>query len=285
MTPLSVTSWHHSDLVAELLSLLQFRIGDFVLVGAYARDIVCTGLAGLERSMPRTHDIDIAIGVARDGDYESLVSQLEGHRFRSRMRFCLSEHPEVPIDVIPYGPGVADPENISLDADRALDATGMAEAAACALPVAVNPSVVLRVPPLHALLALKFIAYGLRIEFGDQKDARDADLLLDATCRGPVGEEDCFAHADVAPTRYDFDQEMIGPWLAGVRLRRDMGEVVTQRVLAVLEDERLPGVMTRATDRRLSAPTSAERRGHLAAFADGLTTVGHIDLQSWPPAV
>lgn len=179
MSTISILSWRDDDIRLLFLKELQQRIGDFILVGAHARDLVCRDIVGLPREMPRTSDLDIAISILAHGsDYEDRVATLDGGRFASPMRFAIPESSglpdsaRVPIDVIPYGSGVADPENIPLDSGRSLDATGMAEAAACSITVRVHERLEVRVPPLHALIALKLIAYGLRAAFGEYKDAR-----------------------------------------------------------------------------------------------------------------
>lgn len=52
--------WPDDDLRVMLLTELHDRIGEFLLVGAHARDIVCTDIVGLSRAMPTTNDLDVA---------------------------------------------------------------------------------------------------------------------------------------------------------------------------------------------------------------------------------
>lgn len=289
MSQISVTPWPRDDARAVILIELRRRIGEFMLVGAHARDIVCRDVVGLDRGMPSTSDLDVAVAISTSGpDYAQRVSGLEGRGTSSRMRFTIPDEAGVPgasstpIDVIPYGPGVLDPANIPLDAERSLDATGMAEAASCAVAVQVRSDLVVSIPPLHALMALKLLAYGLRVTLGELKDARDLDLLLDATSRSPLAEDDCYAHASAAPAELDFDLDLIGPWLAGARAHRDFGEPITRRILASCTTALAGHVAGRpyagvgAADRQL-------REAQLEAFVLGAGADPIPDLEPWPP--
>lgn len=290
MSPICPQQWSDTDLRLLFLTELTACIGDdFVLVGAHARDVVCTDVVGLSRAMPSTADLDIAVAIpARGTRYADRVSGLEPTR--SHTRFLLPEgsavpdRKRVPIDVIPYGPGVADVENISLDKDRSLDATGMAEAAACSLRVQVHPDLTLRIPPLHALIALKLVAYELREKLHETKDARDLDLLLDATSRSPRAEDDCYVHMDNAPADLEWDIDLVGPWLAGVRIRRDFGPSIARRVGDAARIARLPGHMIDRSNQGVAAPSPAMRTRQLAALVAGAATTEHGLLQPWPPS-
>lgn len=62
MTPISV-HFSRPDLAPplEILRGLNDNVGDYVLVGAYARNVVCLGLAELNYPVRATHDVDITI--------------------------------------------------------------------------------------------------------------------------------------------------------------------------------------------------------------------------------
>lgn len=161
---------------AEVLADLRARIGPYVLIGSHARDVVTRGLLGMDLTMPRTSDLDVAVAVVNTGDdYEALVSGLN-RTPGSRLQYRLPDLPDIPIDIIPFG-DLHDlqriPVGIRRDDERTLDATGLAEAARCALTVDLSGALTVRVPPVHALIALKLIAFGLRIEMHETKDARD----------------------------------------------------------------------------------------------------------------
>lgn len=123
MTPISVAfSRPEQQPPWEILQELTAHGGDYLLVGAHARNIVCFGMAEVAEAAPRTHDVDIAIAVPRgEGGLAGRVTALDGPRRTSRLTYALPSLPGVPIDVIPYGPGVADVEDIPLD--RAVPST------------------------------------------------------------------------------------------------------------------------------------------------------------------
>lgn len=275
MTPISVR-FSRPELAPplEILRGLNDTVGDYVLVGAYARNVRCLGLGGLDYQVRNTHDVDITIAVPWSEDLSSVMSGLTQSR-SSAITFTLPGVPGVPIDAIPYGPGVNDVTDVRIDRDRSLDATGMAEAARCSIPVTIHvrdaAPVTVAVPPLHAQVALKLIAYQLRVELPDFKDAGDLAVLLDATSMGALAEQDCFDHSHLFP-QLDYDHDLVGPYLAGVRIHRDFGAHLAQRVVSAVEDARLPGLMRRHRLHRPHDETPLEDR--LDALTQGLADKG-----------
>lgn len=128
---------------------------------------------------------------------------------------------------------------------------------------------------MHGQIALKLIAYGLRVELPDVKDARDLRLLLMATSSGPSGRNDCYDHGHLTPARLDFDHDLLGPYLAGARILRDFGPRIARRAQVVAQDPRLPG----HAGGGVSARFTLDMRAVFTALADGL---GDADLAADP---
>lgn len=207
-----------------------------------------------------------------EGPYRRLVQPLEGSSV-SRLQFRVPDLPEIPIDVIPYV-NLLDlreiPVGTGRDDERTLDATGMAEAAACALSVDLAGKLVLRVPPLHALIALKLLAYGLRVELGETKDARDLALLFLGSQRS---YEDCHANSYLAPSAMEHAPDRVGPWPVGVRIRREFGPAITDRIDSATRHPLLPGLLrTQARGTWPSSiPSSLDWRTLLADLRSGFS--------------
>lgn len=252
---------------------LHHQVGEYLLLGAWARDIVC-GLYDLEQQMPRTGDVDIAIAVSDIGAaYRSRVAKLDGSRARSGMRYYLPNLPEVPIDVIPYGDQLPDIENIPLGGgdDRSLDATGIAEAASCAIQVRLAQDCVVNVPPLHAMIVLKLIAYELRSKFGEWKDARDLALLLSASHDTERGRDECWGYLANAP-KHDFDNELrqLGPFIQGTRIRQNFGDKIRRRVVGAASLDTLPRHLRRENGPGVGAPMPDQWADSLRALTLGI---------------
>ncbi len=207
-----------------------------------------------------------------EGPYRRLVQPLEGSSV-SRLQFRVPDLPEIPIDVIHYV-NLLDlreiPVGTGRDDERTLDATGMAEAAACALSVDLAGKLVLRVPPLHALIALKLLAYGLRVELGETKDARDLALLFLGSQRS---YEDCHANSYLAPSAMEHAPDRVGPWPVGVRIRREFGPAITDRIDSATRHPLLPGLLrTQARGTWPSSiPSSLDWRTLLADLRSGFS--------------
>lgn len=257
----------------ELLATLAEAIGEYLLIGSYARDVVSRGVLGMTLTMPRTRDLDVAVAVRDTAEsYRRLVQPSEGSSV-SRLQFRVPDLPEIPIDVIPYV-NLLDlreiPVGTGRDDERTLDATGMAEAAACALSVDLAGKLVLRVPPLHALIALKLLAYGLRVELGETKDARDLALLFLGSQRS---YEDCHANSYLAPSAMEHAPDRVGPWPVGVRIRREFGPAITDRIDSATRHPLLPGLLrTQARGTWPSSiPSSLDWRTLLADLRSGFS--------------
>ncbi|WP_296193280.1 hypothetical protein [uncultured Microbacterium sp.] len=81
MTPISVAfSRPEQQPPWEILQELTAHVGDYLLVGAHARNIVCFGMAEVAEAAPRTHDVDIAIAVPRGEGGSRLRAEID--RFR-----------------------------------------------------------------------------------------------------------------------------------------------------------------------------------------------------------
>lgn len=260
----------HRQLPTDVLAELSRHVGDYLLIGAHARDIVCHWIAGVSRAMPRTTDLDIAIAVEDVGhDYLRRVSALEP-RGGSRLRYSVPNFPDLPVDVIPFGERLTEVEDIPVDSDRSLDATGIAEASRASIDVTLRPGVRVRVPSIEAQIALKIIAFDLRSQFHEFRDARDLGLLLDATNSGPFLET-CYDHISEAPTWVNFDVALIGPWLAGVGIAQAFPDNIRRRITRALDSKLLlPGVLRGDGATSVRAPDETLRRKQIRALVEGI---------------
>lgn len=194
-----------TELPVGVLEELDRTLDDWFLIGAFARNVVVHMAAGLPRPSD-TNDVDVAVAAVDDLAYRSIVSPLlkqGGGRIRHRVA-------NFPVDVIGYG-GVAPDDQFEDDA-TALDVTGLAEAAACAMTVRVSDALTIRCASLHAQVVLKIVAWQARGASGS-KDAQDLALLLDASHQG-LYEDDVWSDGD-AMTACDHVPDLAGPFRIG----------------------------------------------------------------------
>lgn len=207
-----------------VLGSLDADVTDWVLIGAFARDIVAHSLAGLPRAS-ETEDVDIAITVPDDAAYLTSVRRLQkqgGSRIRHRVSGFA-------VDVLPFG-DIA-PDNIFSDIGSDLDVTGLREAHASAMTVRFTAGPTIRVATLCAQTVLKLVAWGAR-GGSTQKDARDLALLVAASSAGPFG--DALWTDDEAMAAEDYDPELGGPRRLGIDARAHFNPATVTHVTEVL---------------------------------------------------
>jgi len=155
---------------------------DFFLVGAVARDLwLDTALDAAPRR--RTMDVDLAVLVTHEAQYEQLRSWLETHeQFHApaSSAFCLIHEPTgVQVDLMPFG-GIADAEGRVRIAGKGLTSisvVGLAEVLARAEPVRITDHITWQAVTLPGLVGLKLLAWDDRPEQRG-KDGTDLRLIL-----------------------------------------------------------------------------------------------------------
>lgn len=238
---------------------LSARLGDFVLVGSWARDL-CLLEAGRELGRA-TDDLDIAVATPTLDDLDRRLGDLAprgGHGVRVRCH-------DIDVDVLPFG-GVARDGIVEPDEDSSLDVTGIAEAFDHARRHVLPAGLEIRAASLPTMIALKVVAWDVRSP-GTDKDAEDLARLMDATY-GPNHLDHCYTspHAE----RWDYDVELIGPFEAGRELARTLRPSSRARVTEILTGPRRD---------RLAALMNGIRRyePQLDALTHGLTTTQEQD--------
>ena len=155
---------------------------DFFLVGAVARDLwLDTALDAAPRR--RTMDVDLAVLIRHEAEYEQLRAWLVAHeQFHApaSSTFCLIHEPTgVQVDLMPFG-GLADAEGRVRVAGKGLTSisvVGLAEVLARAAPVRITDQITWQVVTLPGLVGLKLLAWDDRPEQRG-KDGTDLRLIL-----------------------------------------------------------------------------------------------------------
>lgn len=161
---------------------LQYLGLDFFLVGAVARDLwLDTALEAAPRR--RTMDVDLAVLIRHEAEYEQLRNWLVAHeQFHApaSSAFCLIHEPTgVPVDLMPFG-GLADAEGRVRVAGQGLTSisvVGLAEVLARAEPVRITDQITWQAITLPGLVGLKLLAWDDRPEQRG-KDGTDLRLIL-----------------------------------------------------------------------------------------------------------
>ena len=172
-------------IVSSLLAEDRHR---FVLIGATVPQLLLD-LAEDRRPMSRpTRDIDATVEVANWPDFERIVARLREKGFQpSRTPHRLTFAGEVSLDLLPYGAGIIDDNQIPWrDTEKMMSAIGLEEAFQNAASVKIAPGLSVLVATIPSLVLLKIAAYTDR----PQERARD---LVDMVY--------CFAHYDAEQNR------------------------------------------------------------------------------------
>lgn len=240
----------------NVLARLDDLIGDYLLVGARARDLITYCIAGLPLGRA-TLDVDISVAVRDHAELSELMSTLRTGR-RKGVRFSVGK---MPVDLLPYG-NIASRGIVEPDEGVFLDVTGMCEARATALAITVAKNQCVNCASLAAILLLKLVAWDVRRSYSG-KDAQDLAILLDASHSG-LYEEHCWGDDGAL---YDYDPFLVGPYLQGRAIAGDFTEASASRILPLLSDrqqrERLVARMP---------PALAPRSEQLKALAAGIAS-------------
>lgn len=240
------------EVVASVAAKLERQ---WFVAGAMARDIVLTGVFGLEVGRA-TRDVDLAVAVATWEQFTELKQQLlNTGQFREtkgvthRLSYTpTAENRSYPLDVIPFG-GVQSEEKLIAwppELIEIMSVAGYEEALTAAIDVEVRPGLVVRVASLPGLAVLKLLAWKDR---GDQ-DSRDAiDLVTLLRRYSDAGNEDRLYGPELnVLAAVDYRMELAGPRLLG----RDVRGILTQSTATKLKEildgsnDRLVGHMARS---------------------------------------
>lgn len=245
---LSVAREHPLD-PATLEVLRQVdRVGrelalDYFVVGAMARDILLSGVFGLDAGRA-TSDVDLGLAVEGWPQFEAIKAHLVGtgafvsdeRKVQRLYHRTASGGRGYPLDIIPFG-GVEQPENeIAWPPDRSvvMNVAGYGEALVSAVPVEVEPGFIVRVASLPGLAVLKIVAW---VDRGtdDSRDAIDLATLLRQY--GTAGNEDRLYGAEIGVLEVvNYDLDLAGARLLGMDAGRMAAHATRGQVLAVLDD-------------------------------------------------
>jgi predicted nucleotidyltransferase len=219
----------------------------YFLAGATAREIMLHHVFGRPPGR-RTLDVDFGIAV-RDWDHFTLLKtalvEQAGFQPHARMvqRITYPSHPAVVVDLIPFG-GVETAERTIAwppQEDIVMRVTGFSDGLESAIPVRLEPKLVIAVVSLPLLLVLKLFAWMDRKH--EKRDAPDIYTLLRQY--GDAGNEDRLYGENISMLEaegHDFE-------LAGARLiARDAARVVSvdtqKRLRTILESDALMEELT-----------------------------------------
>lgn len=242
-------SAHSTEFPLAALRNLKERMGDWFLIGAFARDLVVNCAAGLPRGS-ETFDVDIAIAVANDDQYRARVAAL-GKEGGSRIRYRTDGFA---VDVIAYG-GIA-PGNQFDDEGTTLDVTGMAEARACAVEVILDDDLRIWCASLHAQVLLKTVAWQAR-KGATTKDARDLGSLIEAAHNG-IYEAEVWADEEALDV-CGYLPDLAGAYRIGRLIADDFEPSSVERAREALSGKGLVQIADEAAHWGLQRAVVAER--------------------------
>lgn len=242
-------SAHATEFPLPVLASLKDTMGDWFLIGAFARDLVVNCAAELPRGS-ETFDVDIAIAVADDAQYRARVASL-AKAGGSRIRYRADGFA---VDVIAYGE-IA-PDNRFETDETTLDVTGLAEARACAIQVVFDGDLEIWCASLHAQVLLKLIAWQAR-GGATTKDARDLALLLEAAHSG-IYKDQVWTDDD-ALEACGFVEDLAGAYRIGRLIARDFHEASLERSLDTVSEEGINRLADEAGRSAQQRPIMAER--------------------------
>ncbi len=247
-----------NPLPIPVLRELAARFGQFMIIGAHARDRIVHELAGLELSRA-TRDLDLAIAVPSMLEFRALTQGLQPVGVTA-MSFLVQGFR---VDLIPFGGIETNGGPVLETSDGILtDVTGMAEAYATADTITTD-QVAYRAPTLQAMIVLKTVAWLMR-RAGTDKDATDLAMLLDAVSQGDY-ETRCFNDLNLLG-RFDADPDQVGAYLTGKDVAADLARA-WPACLPAWNGEHTASLLNAMRDRH------GIRERQLHALTQGLTSV------------
>lgn len=214
----------------ETLNLVcRKRNTDFLVVGAFARDLILHNIFGRPAGI-LTKDIDFGIMFSQWDDFQVLANELtENHGFRKgRFPHVFISPAGLPTDLLPFG-GVEDNRAISFpETDNfRINMMGFAEAWGTRLTVVLDGEQTLSIPTPEALILLKLIAWNDRTPSDVAlKHVTDISMIIDSYFDARADELD--QHSDFTDL-YDLSGDSFNMnWYAAVAIGRIIGQMVHQ---------------------------------------------------------
>lgn len=216
----------------------------YLVVGAFARDLVLTHVYGIDLPRP-TRDIDLGIAVGSWENFERLKQRLVdtgefspvqdvAHRLRFRAH---SGSIGTPLDIVPFS-GVEEPDaTIRWPPGRAvaMNVTGFEEALAHAELVRISDELTVPVASLPGLALLKLFAW---LDRRHETSLDAVDLMLLMRHYGDAGNADRLYGAEKELlAAVDFDIERAGATLLGQDVRAVAMSRSYERLTAALAPE------------------------------------------------
>ncbi|MHB1093530.1 nucleotidyl transferase AbiEii/AbiGii toxin family protein [Thiobacillus sp.] len=195
---------------------------DIFLVGATARIILLENVFGLHTGRA-THDIDFAFAVENWDQFQAIKDRLtstagfeevRGEAQRLTCKPAGVEHKFV-VDLIPFGGLESSRNTIAWPPDMSImmNVAGYRDAHASAVPVEVEPGIVISIASIPGIAILKLFAWADRGR-GNPKDAIDLVTLL-RQYNEAGNQERVYEDAIAALEAVEYDVELAGAWLLG----------------------------------------------------------------------
>lgn len=185
-----------------------------------------------------TKDIDFAVMVASFADFDSIMQSLESKGFKRVENPLTLYHPtyKTTIDLLPFGEIEEKDTQGFIEREIDLVILGYAETLEHAEKIKLDETLVAKVPPLPAMMMLKFISWHDRPEW--RSNDLD-DLFLIISRYFDVASNEIFEfHGDLLDSE-PFDQKLIAARLLGRKIARYLknNQKLKERVLTILETQ------------------------------------------------
>ncbi|HSZ26469.1 MAG TPA: hypothetical protein VK766_12140 [Cytophagaceae bacterium] len=250
----------HNDGLKELFQSLEeaFKVldVDFYLIGALARDIWFLGNS--QSRVRGTKDVDFAVFIARESQFEELKEYLithKGFRVHSTNSFVFFSPKNIQIDILPFGQlEVEDGVTVSGKGLTSIKVNGFKEVYESGTnDVTLFEEKIYKIATLPSIVLLKLISYDDRPEVRI-KDPEDILSILKYYF--DLNDEFVFDNHPDTLELIDNGQE----WVAARVIGREIASIISQneklklRVLSILEREtnpesRMAEIMTRSNDK------------------------------------
>lgn len=170
------------DVLAELASACERAGTDLLVIGAAARDLV---IHAQQRTHPvrATHDIDIAVAINTDAQFQELARLLTRRRSSPHTFSVL----DIEVDILPFGEVESD-RTVRFPDGSHLDVTGIREANSTSVLVRLPHGTEVHVASPAALSVLKILAWSERHN-DNPKDGMDLAVILSALSEQPFDDE------------------------------------------------------------------------------------------------
>lgn len=172
-----------AEVMQKVSDSLSSFIGEYVVIGATARDIL--GLMLGAKSTRRTADLDITIAIQNWEEFDSVAQSLGDNGFRHdnyiHQRFYYGHgYSEYVLDIVPYG-GISGPDAKFYwpnETDYIMSVQGFETAMKNCIEIYLEDLFSFKIPTVHSLFVLKLISWSDRKSRGVYKDAEDLDFLM-----------------------------------------------------------------------------------------------------------